>query len=87
MTHNLKIKKIFWQDIISGIKTFELRKDDRNYQVGDEIHFTVIDDLEKTTEDNDHVFVITYILKDVPQYGLADGYAILGIKTKIAFAN
>ncbi len=34
-THNLKTWMPFYQDVIDGRKTFELRKNDRDYQVGD----------------------------------------------------
>lgn len=35
MKHELKILPEYFQDIVSGIKTFEVRYNDRNYQVGD----------------------------------------------------
>ncbi len=35
MEHQLKIRKNYLQDILEGIKNFEVRKNDRNYQVGD----------------------------------------------------
>ena len=37
--HELKIKDEYYEDIISGTKKAELRKNDRDYQVGDLIHF------------------------------------------------
>ena len=33
--HNLKIKPQYFKDVVSGIKTFEVRKNDRNFKVGD----------------------------------------------------
>ncbi len=41
--HELKIKHKYLVDIARGVKTFELRKNDRDYQVGDLIHFIDID--------------------------------------------
>ncbi|MBM7689532.1 uncharacterized protein YqfB (UPF0267 family) [Enterococcus ureilyticus] len=32
--HNIKIKPNFLADIVSGIKTFEIRKNDRGYKKG-----------------------------------------------------
>ena len=88
--HKLKIKNKYYQDIYYGDKTFELRKDDRNYQVGDLIEFTIIDSVPETDEKNDKsvsigvtancLYKITYILKDVPEYGLDKDYCIFGIE-------
>lgn len=65
-------------------KTFELRKNDRDYQVGDLIRFI---DIKQDNNgdcdiyiDEDDLYKITYVLKDVPQYGLDKDYCILGIK-------
>lgn len=84
--HELKIKAKYYSEICKGIKTFELRKNDRDYQVGDIIHFTVIPD-ETTTEETceglntyPNLVRIIYILQDVPEYGLKEGYCILAIK-------
>lgn len=41
--HELKIKHKYLVDITKGVKTFELRKNDRDYQVNDLIHFIDID--------------------------------------------
>nr|WP_321026847.1 ASCH/PUA domain-containing protein [Clostridium neonatale] len=75
--HELKIlPEYFWQ-VWHGNKTFELRKNDRNYNAGDKVILKEFKDgrftgcqLEKT---------ITYVLKG-GQYGLESGYVILAIK-------
>ena len=68
--HLLKIEDEYLKAIKDGIKTFELRKNDRDYQVGDLIKFS---------KDKD-IYRITYILKDVKEYGLDKEYCILGIE-------
>lgn len=79
-THELKIKEKYFEEVLGGRKTFELRKDDRGYEVGDGIAFRVVG------EENDPpcavcaLWKITYILRDCPEYGLMPGYCILGIK-------
>ncbi len=35
MKHNLDIKDNYFEDIKSGLKTFEVRRKNRNYQIGD----------------------------------------------------
>ena len=74
--HILKIKDKYYQDLIRGRKSFELRKNDRDYKVGDLIHFVGINGEEY----NYNVYIIVYVLKDVPEYGLDKDYCILGIK-------
>lgn len=76
--HELKIKKKYLLDVLGGFKTFEIRKDDRDYRVGDLIAF------KWESEDGEWhssgvVYCITYILRNCPEYGLMDGYCILGI--------
>ena len=87
--HKLKIKPEYYRAVLSGRKTFELRKDDRDYQEGDLIQFTIVENeltgngmiphckKEITREE---LYQITYILKNVPEYGLDKEYCILGIK-------
>jgi len=44
MLHQLKIKQCYLCHILEGIKTFEVRKNDRDFQVGDIIRFLPLDD-------------------------------------------
>ncbi len=78
--HNLKIKEEYFEAILQGKKTFELRKNDRDYQVGDLIHFIKTDGLEYFGHSKD-VFRITYILTNVQEYGLDKDYCIFSIKS------
>jgi len=76
--HELKIKEEYYREVESGTKTFEIRKNDRDFQVGDYIHFTIV--RGSLLIETYPLFKITYVLKDVPEYGLENGYAILSIK-------
>ena len=85
--HELKILSDYYVNVLLGSKTFELRKNDRDYQVGDLIHFILVDknNIEKSNLmdviiNRDNVYRITYVLKDVEKYGLDKDYCILGIK-------
>lgn len=40
--HTLKIKYEYYKEIVLGNKKFELRKNNRDYQVGDLIHFVKV---------------------------------------------
>ena len=83
MTHLLKIRADFADRVLSGEKTFELRKNDRDFQCGDEIVFQVVWLSETAYEvDEEHplngkTYTITYVLSG---WGLKKGYVALGIK-------
>lgn len=76
--HVLKLKKMYYRDVMIRNKKAELRKDDRDYEVGDLIHFVDVQGKEFEAY-YDNLFRITHILRNVPEYGLQDGYAILSI--------
>lgn len=81
--HELKIEHNYLVEVAAGRKMFELRKNDRDYQKGDLIRFIDIDETKYGVSVNikkDDLYKITYVLKDVPQYGLDADYCILGIK-------
>lgn len=77
--HELKIRNCYYDFIEKGAKTFELRKNDRNFKCGDQIHF-VNESGEDFVNHPNNLFQITYILKNVPQYGLCNEFCILSIK-------
>ena len=85
--HELKILHGYLIDVSIGKKTFELRKNDRDYQVGDLIRFIDIREDDSTAKnqiepniDENTLYRITYVLKDVEKYGLDRDYCILAIK-------
>lgn len=77
--HTLKIKDVYFYEVMSGSKTFEIRKNDRNFLTYDLIHFVDVNNEEFLNYEN-NVYQITYVLQDVPEYGLKEDYCILGIK-------
>ena len=77
MTHNLKTWPVYFQLQKSGIKTFELRKFDRDYKVGDKFISMEFDPLTNKFTGNEIEFMIVYILKDANIFGLQDGYCII----------
>lgn len=74
--HELKIKPQYFEAVDRGEKRFELRKNDRNYHVGEFINLCEYDNGRYTGRNI--VYRISYILKDCPEYGLMDGYCIIG---------
>lgn len=79
MTHVLKVWKEFYPSIDNGDKTFELRKDDRDFKVGDKLILQEYDNhlFEYTGKECERR--ITYILKDASKFGLKRGFVILGL--------
>lgn len=77
MIHGLKILPKYYNDVVSGKKKFELRKNDRDYKVGDILKLKEYENGEYTGRT--HTCYIRYILKDCSEYGLMDGYCILGL--------
>ena len=86
-THTLKTDHAAFQAVAAGLKTFEIRKDDRGFQVGDRLDLleTVSTGAEMAagapleyTGGQVWVFV-THILRG-PIYGLADGWVVLSVK-------
>ena len=86
--HNLKIEKSYFNAIMGGKKTFEIRNNDRDFQVGDLVTFDVIEITNLFGKEKaiacdcgkGLVFTITYVLKNIPEYGLDDKYCVFGIK-------
>ena len=78
--HAIKIKEVYFKAVLSGEKTFEIRKNDRNYQVGDIIHFVPVDDECGMIIPHDpNAYRITYIFHG-GEYGLEEGYCVFGIR-------
>lgn len=80
MIHQLKIKQCYLCHLLEGNKTFEIRKNDRDFQVGDTIQFLPIED------ENYNVYElaspipeykINYVLSDFS--GLQQNYVGLAI--------
>lgn len=74
--HSVKIGKEFFEDVKNNIKTFELRKNDRNYKAGEILELHEYEAGEETGRTCRKL--ITYMLKEFT--GLQDGYCILGLK-------
>lgn len=75
-THHLKIKPEFYNAVLTGKKKFELRENDRFFEGGDTV---ILEEYEEDSFTGRFTSVtISYILKNVPEYGLAPGYCIFG---------
>lgn len=79
MTKQIKKKILpqYFKDVCSGSKRLELRKDEDNVQVGDEL---ILEEWESGKGYTGEIALrtVTYVLRNVPEYGLMDGYCIIG---------
>lgn len=73
--HRLKIMPEFYQAVIDGRKTFELRRNDRDFSIGDVLILCEWDGEEFTGRE--YRCHVGYVLEGYD--GLQPGYAILGI--------
>lgn len=71
----LKIRQEYLEKVILGEKTFEIRKNDRNYQVGD---ILVLREYEGDYTGRVAVVEVLYVLDEFE--GLAPGFAALSIQ-------
>lgn len=74
MIHHLKTVQPYYDASESGVKTFEIRFNDRNYQVGDILHLYEWDGTNATGRE--HYKTVTYCLSDKPF--VPDGYICMG---------
>lgn len=72
--HHLKIKQEYFLAKLQGVKPFEIRKNDREYQIGDTLVLHELDDQGKYTGRTINQSV-NYLFEN-PDY-LQEGYLIL----------
>lgn len=83
--HELKIWPEFYEAIESCVKTFDLRKDDRGYEINDGLRFREWDPRTEQYTGYELSRTIVYILRHRPKagcaatFGLQPGYVILGL--------
>ncbi len=91
-THELKTWPAFFEAMLSGAKTFEARKDDRGFKVGNRLRlreWAPRDSIHSALGDysgRELLVEVTYVLRgslDNRKTGIAEGYCVMGIR-KIA---
>lgn len=84
VTHRIKLEPRYFDRILSGQKTFEIRKNDRDYQVGDRLSMYPCYPKKDAgitwhhggMESRNIEADVTYITSEFQQ----EGYCVLGIK-------
>lgn len=83
--YDLKILPEYFNAVLRGDKTFEIRKNDRNFQWGDTIQLSEYDAENDSYTGRSLICEVTYILygnKSTEKYGLKEGYCIMSIALK-----
>ena len=85
--HDLRSWPEYFAPILSGEKSFDLRKHDRKFEVGDRIRFQEYEPDTNTYSGRECWRDIVYIFEGIghqgaiePLKGLVRGYCILGLK-------
>ncbi|WP_337090011.1 DUF3850 domain-containing protein [Leuconostoc pseudomesenteroides] len=93
--HELKLDTEYFDDVKSGLKTFEIRKNDRDYQVGDLISLSRFEDgkylktksgLYANKENGlkavplNEADTILMVVNYITDYEQKDGYVVMGIE-------
>lgn len=79
--HKVVRKKIlprYYDAVANNVKTFELRKDEDDIQVGDVLILREWDGHKYTGRTTEAL--VKYVLRNVPEYGLMPGHCIVGLK-------
>lgn len=77
--HKIKLDKRYCDDVLLENKSFEIRKNDRNYEVGDKIAFIPVENGAETEHKiQNALFIITYILPYAN--GLKEGYVAFTVR-------
>lgn len=90
--HELKTWPGHFDAVAEGRKTYELRRDDRGYAVGDVLRLREWDPIQVPHVTRDYrprgytgreiERVVTHVLRDAPGFGLADGFALLSLAAR-----
>ena len=77
-THELKILPKWFKDVQENKKNFEIRKNDRNFEVGD---YLILKEWDLRKFTGRYVIrQIEYIYKGDGTYGLSEDYCVLGLQ-------
>ena len=83
MIHELKSRPDEFRAVFKGIKTFEYRKNDRGYSVGDTLllkEYYSSSGVYTGEELSAYVCYIIYGACAPPEFGIPEDYCIMGIK-------
>lgn len=78
MIHELKTEHQFFEAVVDGSKTFEVRENDRDFRVGDYLALNELDDTSEGYTGRSALLYACYILAD--EKYCKPGYATIGFQ-------
>lgn len=84
MIHELKVEKEYFDVLRTGDKSFEIRKNDRNYREGDTL---ILWECSRNRYTGRYLeFLVSYIFFG-PGYGLEDGYCVMSLRLECSYTR
>lgn len=77
--HALKTWPTYFEGVLDGSKPFELRKDDRGFREGDALVLREWNPVTERYTGREVEVRVTCIVDSLPEWGLMEGYCIMGI--------
>lgn len=78
--HELKTWPEYFEEVFAGRKTFEVRQNDRGFNVGDQLFLREYDPETKCYTGRELTRTVTYILRGRDFTGIHDGTIVMAIK-------
>ena len=79
MQHDLKVWPVFFDALMSGDKSFEVRKNDRSFRVEDTLLLREWDDRKERYTGRSTTKTVTYVMLG-GHFGIAEDYLVMGIR-------
>ncbi len=85
--HVLKTWPEYFEAIQAGLKTFEARKDDRDFRIGDHLKLREFNPEHEGIVEQEYTgrvaaCEITYIMRG-PKFGIEQGWCVMGLKSTL----
>ena len=77
--HQLKTWPEFFWPVVTGEKPFEIRKNDRDFRVGDDLELLEWDPQAESYSGKNGLFTVTY----VTDFEQKPGYVVMGLKPAV----
>lgn len=78
-THDLKTWPPFFADVLAGTKTFEVRRNDRDYRAGDLLRLREWDPDTQAYSGRETTRRVTYAMDSSRHEGVAPGHVVMGL--------